>query len=675
MASSSSLSSYEELLRSTSLRRPPTFFNASAWKAHGWRLVKPPVVDWLLKYHWKTFLADFVAALIVASLLVPQALAYSVLGGLPAIYGLRANVVGPILYSVFGTVRHGIVGAVALSMIVTRVAVTACDPAAATAADQTRFEDLTFGVALLSGVIQLVVGLLRGGVVSDLFSRPMMSAFLTAAGAIIVISQVRPLFGLPHVAEDGSSLVQLFKALADLGSISWPTFGLSAATLLLLVASRRLPKWLPSSLIIMALSILISWAASLEAHGIRVVGEIDSGLPSARAPTLSPADVGALLPGALEVAAVGFVGQFALGMQFGTKFRYAVDGNMELVASGLSNIAASLFQGPPITMSFSRTAANADVGGQTPIVNVLVSLMACLTLLVLTPLFRPLPVAVLACVIVLSCRQLIDLGFCAFLWRVSKLELFLVYFPTFFATIGLGIEVGIVVGVACSLLAVVFRNSQQLPEIDATSNVDGVVVVVFRGPLSFVNASSLAAFLVKTTAKMMTAGSTAPLAEHSSSESGGVALIDLGDDAPRASAHQHALCDRALLLDLGGVSSVDATALQTLQIVLPQCFNLTDARADQRKPVLALAALNLTTYDKMQRAGLVKLIGAQRFHVTRRDALAALADEVARSPLEVGDEDSAAPASFLAPPVAASSAAQSPLLGRLRTLFSRSHLR
>lgn len=671
---------YDELLTRVSLRGKPTFLNVAAWKAHGWRLVKPPVVDWLLTYHWRTFLADFVAALIVGSLLVPQALAYSVLAGLPAHYGLRANVVGPILYSVFGTVRHGIVGVVALSMIVTRAAVTACDPAAASAADQTRFEDLTFGVALLSGVIQLAVGLVRGGVVADLFSRPMMSAFLSAAGAIIVISQVRPLFGLPHAAgsEDGSSLVQLYHSLADLGSISWPTFGLSAVTLVLLLASRRLPKWLPSWLIIMALATLISWAAKLDTY-LSVVGDIQSGLPSARIPTLSPADVGALLPGSLEVAAVGFVGQFALGAQFGAKFGYAVDGNMELVASGLSNIVASLFQGPPVTMSFSRTAAAADVGGKTPMVNVLVSLLACLTLLVLTPLFRPLPLAVLASVILVSCRQLVDLQEIVFLWRVSKLELFCVYVPTFLATLGLGIELGIVIGVSCALLAVLYRNSQQLPQIDATSNVDGVVVVGFRGPLSFVNASALVSFLVKTTAKMKmrSSGAMAPLADLSSSESGGVALIDLSDiDAPARAPddHHQALRDRALLLNLEGVSSIDATALQALRIVLPQCFNLTDERADRHKPALALAALNLPTYDKLQRAGLVKLIGAKRIHVTQRDALAALADEVARSPLEVGgDEESAAPSFVAAPPVAAASA-RGPL-ARLQSLFSRPHQR
>jgi SulP family sulfate permease len=338
----------------------------ASWKQHAWRLAKPPVATWLLNYDWRTFLNDFGAALIVASLLVPQALAYSTLAGLPAVFGLHANVVGPMLYSIYGTVSHGIMGVAALTCIVSRLAVVSFEPDSLTASDRSRYEDLIFGVSLLSGVIQLVLGLCRGGVVADLLSRPVLSAFLSAAGTIMVISQVRPLFGLPDSSsgdDSANSLVQLFNALADLGGIHWPTVGLSASTLLLLLASRwkRIPKWVPSWLLIMATSILISWAADFESHGIRVVGAVEGGFPSLRFPALSAKDVWAILPGAFEVACVGFVGQYALGVQFGQMYRYEVDGNLELVASGLSNIVGSLFASQPVTICFSRTAACARI--------------------------------------------------------------------------------------------------------------------------------------------------------------------------------------------------------------------------------------------------------------------------------------------------------------------------
>jgi SulP family sulfate permease len=652
------------------------------------RLAKPPITTWLLKYDWRTFLADFGAALIVASLLVPQALAYSTLAGLPAVFGLHANVVGPMLYSIYGTLSHGIMGVAALTCIVSRLAVVSFEPDSLTATDRSRYEDLIFGVALLSGVIQLVLGLCRGGVVADLLSRPVLSAFLSAAGAIMVISQVRPLFGLPDSSsgdDSANSLVQLFNALADLGSIHWPTVGLSAATLLLLLASRwkRIPKWVPSWLLIMGTSILISWAADFESHGIRVVGAVEGGFPSPRFPALSAKDVWAILPGAFEVACVGFVGQYALGVQFGQIYRYEVDGNLELVASGLSNIVGSLFASQPVTICFSRTAACADSGGRTPMVNFLVCLVTILTLLVLTPLFRPLPLSVLACVILVSIRQLISPSDVKFLWRVSKVEL-LVYMTTFFATVGLGIELGILLGFVSSLIALLFRSAMattvRLGRIPGTwfsvegmvsvEQVDSVMVVGFTGPLFFGNSSALKTFLETATATMMTA---AP----SDRPAGEVALIDFGDDdvpprksALRESAHRHLVADRAVLLDFENVSSIDATALQTLQIVLPRCFNLSDAPSDRRKPLLAVSSLKQRVFDKLARSGIVQQLGAERFHLTRHGALQRLHDALSAPPSQSSTGEAAAADGTLMPSKSASTSLLSLFLGKGRTHIS-----
>jgi SulP family sulfate permease len=428
--------------------------------------------------------------------------------------------------------------------------------------------------------------------------------------------------------------------------------------LLLLLASRwkRIPKWVPSWLLIMGTSILISWAADFESHGIRVVGAVEGGFPSPRFPALSAKDVWAILPGAFEVACVGFVGQYALGVQFGQMHRYEVDGNLELVASGLSNIVGSLFASQPVTMSFSRTAACADVGGKTPMVNFLVCLVTILTLLVLTPLFRPLPLSVLASVILVSIRQLISPSDVKFLWRVSKVEL-LVYLTTFFATVGLGIELGILLGFASSLIALLYRSATatavrlgRIPGTDewfsaedmvSVEQVDSVMVVGFTGPLFFGNSSALKTFLETATATMMTA---AP----SDRPAGEVALIDFGDDdvplrnsALRESAHRHLVAERAVLLDFENVSSIDATALQTLQIVLPRCFNLSDS-PDRRKPLLAVSSLKLRVFDKLARSGIVQQLGSERFHLTRHGALQWLHDALSAPPSQsAADSDDA----------------------------------
>jgi MFS superfamily sulfate permease-like transporter len=307
-------------------------------------------------------------------------------------------------------------------------------------------------------------------------------------------------------------------------------------------------------------------------------------------------------------------------------------------------------------MSFSRTAACADVGGKTPMVNFLVCLVTILTLLVLTPLFRPLPLSVLASVILVSIRQLISPSDVKFLWRVSKVEL-LVYLTTFFATVGLGIELGILLGFASSLIALLYRSATatavrlgRIPGTDewfsaedmvSVEQVDSVMVVGFTGPLFFGNSSALKTFLETATATMMTA---AP----SDRPAGEVALIDFGDDdvplrnsALRESAHRHLVAERAVLLDFENVSSIDATALQTLQIVLPRCFNLSDS-PDRRKPLLAVSSLKLRVFDKLARSGIVQQLGSERFHLTRHGALQWLHDALSAPPSQsAADSDDA----------------------------------
>jgi MFS superfamily sulfate permease-like transporter len=298
---------------------------------------------------------------------------------------------------------------------------------------------------------------------------------------------------------------------------------------------------------------------------------------------------------------------------------------------------------------FAHCRVRADSGGKTPMVNFLVCLVTILTLLVLTPLFRPLPLSVLACMILVSIRQLISPSDVKFLWRVSKVEL-LVYLMTFFATVGLGIELGILLGFASSLIALLYRSATattvcpawfSVEDMVSVEQVDSVMVVRFTGPLFFGNSSALKTFLETATATMMTA---AP----SDRPAGEVALIDFGDDdvplrnsALRESAHRHLVAERAVLLDFENVSSIDATALQTLQIVLPRCFNLSDS-PDRRKPLLAVSSLKLRVFDKLARSGIVQQLGSERFHLTRHGALQWLHDALSAPPSQsAADSDDA----------------------------------
>ena len=424
-----------------------------------------PILDWLPTYKRGDLKGDLSAGLTVGVMLIPQGMAYAMIAGLPPIYGLYASTLPLILYAIFGTSRQLAVGPVAMVSLLTAAGVGAI---AEMGTEQ--YIGLALTLALIVGVLQFLFGAFRLGFLINFLSHPVVSGFTSAAALIIGLSQLKHLLGvdLPrshHIHEI------IISALERAAEINWTTVAIGMAGIALIIGLRRINRSLPGALVAVVMGILAVSLLDLTAMGVKIVGEIPSGLPSLSMPVFDIESIRALLPIGLTIAFVGLMESMAVAKAIQAKHKnYKVRPNQELIALGVANLGAAFFQGYPVTGGFSRTAVNDQAGAKTGMASIISAILIVLTLLFLTPLFHNLPNAILAAVIMVAVFGLIDYKEAVYLWRTNKSDL-VVLLTTFFATLGLGIEAGIIVGVALSIALVVYRTSR--PHIATLGKIPG----------------------------------------------------------------------------------------------------------------------------------------------------------------------------------------------------------
>lgn len=412
-----------------------------------------PILTWLPSYTRSQFARDLGAGLTTAVMLVPQGMAYALLAGLPPVVGLYASMVPLLLYAVFGTSRQLAVGPVAMVSLLVASGVGALAQAGTA-------EYLAHAVllAFLVGLLQVVMGVARLGFLTNFLSHPVLSGFTSAAALIIGISQLGHFLG---IKAPNSHYVHetLLAIVGRLNQAQGYTVAIGATSVALLFALKRIDKRFPSALVVVAVTTTAVWALGLADRGVRIVGEIPSGLPSPALPVLDIAVLRGLLPAAAAIAMVGFMESIAVAKAFARRNRYEVDANQELIGLGMANLGGALFSAYPVTGGFSRTAVNGEAGARTGMASIVTAVAVGLTLVFLTPLFYFLPQAVLAAIIMAAVFGLIDFREVAHLWKVKRSDLVLLAI-TFLATLGLGIEQGILTGVAASLLWFLVRTTR-----------------------------------------------------------------------------------------------------------------------------------------------------------------------------------------------------------------------
>lgn len=427
-----------------------------------------PILDWGRRYNRQTLTSDLVAAMIVTIMLIPQSLAYALLAGLPPEVGLYASVLPLLAYAVFGTSTALAVGPVAVVSLMTATAVGRL--AAEGTAD---YASAAILLATLSGLMLVVMGVLRLGFVANFLSHPVISGFITASGIIIATGQLGGLLG---ISAKGQTLPEIVQSLASsLGDTNFYTLAVGLAALALLFWIRTdLKHWLKrlkvpdgtarvlvrtGPVFVVFLTMAASALFELGAKGVALVGAVPQGLPMLSVPSFDLETVQALLVPALIISIVGFVESISVAQTLAAKRRERIAPNQELIGLGASNLAAAVGGGFPVTGGFARSVVNFDAGAATPAAGAFTAVGIALATLLLTPFLAILPKATLAATIVVAVLTLVDFSILKRAWTYSKADFFAVA-TTIAGTLLLGVEAGISLGVGTSILVFLYRSSR-----------------------------------------------------------------------------------------------------------------------------------------------------------------------------------------------------------------------
>ena len=411
-----------------------------------------PSVEWIKNYDKKWLSGDISAGLTVGVMLIPQGMAYSMLAGLPPIYGLYAVTIPLIIYALLGTSRQLAVGPVAMVSLLIASGVGQLSEAGSE-----EYIALSILLAFLVGSIQLSMGVFRLGFLVNFLSHPVIAGFTSSAAIIIGFSQFKHLLGVKISGEKFSEIfMQLIK---EAGNIHIPTLIIGVASVILLLLVKRVNKKIPGPLVVVLLGIIVVYLGSLTNQGVKIVGDIPGGLPSFHIFSMNWDSIQTLLPTAFTIAFVGFMESIAVAKAIQARHKdYKLDANQELKALGIANIAGSFFKSFPVTGGFSRTAVNDQAGAKTGFASIISASLIIITLLFLTSYFYYLPNAVLAAIIIVAVYGLIDFKEARYLWKTDRTDFFL-FISAAIGTLVLGIEEGIILGVILSLALLIFRVS------------------------------------------------------------------------------------------------------------------------------------------------------------------------------------------------------------------------
>jgi sulfate permease, SulP family len=402
-----------------------------------------------VKGRWRTrwYPGDLVAGISTAFVLIPQALAYAVLAGMPAERGLYVAALAPIAAAICASSPYLATGPVALTSLLTFGALSPIvQPGGA------EYVALAALLAVLVGVIRIGLGLARLGTVSYLLSQPVLVGFTTGAALVIVASQVPAV--LDAGARGGNPFAAAFDALSHPATWNGAAVGVSVATGVVMVVGRRLHRLFPGVLVAMVASIVFS---SVTGYDGRVVGTIDGGFPPFSL-ALPWSDLGRLVIPAFVIALVGFSEPVSIARHYATLERRRWDPNRELVSQGLANLAAGLGGGFPAGGSFSRTALARESGARTRLAGAITG-VCVLAILPFTSVLADLPRAVLGAVVIVAVARLIQIRRILEYRRYTRLQL-AVATTTAILTVVLvpHVELAVVAGIGLAIGAHLFRE-------------------------------------------------------------------------------------------------------------------------------------------------------------------------------------------------------------------------
>ncbi|CAG9180139.1 putative sulfate transporter [Cupriavidus pinatubonensis] len=444
--------------------RPSAGEASDARPAKGW-LRWLPGVQTLRQYEAAWLPRDVAAGLVLTTMLVPVGIAYAEASGVPGIYGLYATIIPLLAYALIGPSRILVLGpdsALAAPILAVVIQLSAGDPARAIA--------VASMMAVVSGTVCILAGLLRLGFVTELLSKPIRYGYMNGIALTVLISQLPKLFGIS--IEDAGPLRELWdliQALGD-GKANWYSAAVGGSALALILLLKRFER-VPGILIAVVLATLaVAWFG-LQDHGVKVLGKMPQGLPVFHLPWLSGVDIAKVVAGGFAVAMVAFADTSVLSRTYAARMKRPVDPNQEMVGLGAANLAAGLFQGFPISSSSSRTPVAEAAGAKTQLTGVIGALAVAALLLFAPNLMRYLPNSALAAVVIASALGLFEFADLRRIFRIQQWEFWL-SMACFAGVVVFGAIPGI--GLAVALAVIEFLWDGWRPHYAVLGRADGV---------------------------------------------------------------------------------------------------------------------------------------------------------------------------------------------------------
>jgi sulfate permease, SulP family len=553
--------------------------------------------QWLREYERPWFRYDLIAGASVAALVVPKALGYAGIVGVPIEYGLYAAAAGALIYALFGSSRQISTGPSSALAAVAGGAVVLLGLTDSAALP------LVSWVTVLAGLLFVLLALLRMGWMSQFLSKAVVKGFLFGAALEVTVGELPKLTGT--TAEGTNTWREFGSWIRSLGDTDLTTLVVGVLSLGVILGLRFWARRIPGALVLVVVGILATRLLGLE---IALVGDVPSGLPSLVLPDIAylTANLSVILPAAVGVVLIGFSQSAGDAREFASKHGYRVDINRESVAQGLANIGSGMVQGIPVATSLSASSLNDQSGAKTQMSSFVTGLFVILTMLFLAPLFSDLPKAVLAAVIIDAVVfGMIDLPAIRRLFRVQRFD-FWIAVAAIVGVLTFGVLAGVVIGIVLSLVWLVYVSTR--PNIVELGNqpgtqvfldlatypegitFPGLLVVRFDGGLFFASADALQDQLREV----------------------------LIDREPRI---------RTVIIDCGSVNFIDSQGAEKLREL--------HEIAAQQGVALHLSNLKADVSEVLATDGLLELYGTGRVHAKTYLAVQAYLDDEA--PAEPSD--------------------------------------
>ncbi|KAI3924592.1 hypothetical protein MKX01_003732 [Papaver californicum] len=452
-----------------------------------------PILDWGRSYNFSKFKGDLIAGLTIASLCIPQDIGYAKLAGLLPEYGLYSSFVPPLIYAFMGSSKDIAIGPVAVVSLLLGTQLQAeIDPEE----NPIEYRNLAFTATFFAGITQFTLGFLRLGFLIDFLSHAAIVGFMGGAAVTIALQQLKGLLGIKKFTKN-SDIISVMKSVTSSAhhGWNWQTILIGVSFLAFLLTAKFIGKkykkffWVPAigPLISVVVATFFVYITRADKDGVQIVNHIRQGI--------NPA----------SVKIIYFTGKYlTTGIRIGAVADYQIDGNKEMVALGTMNIVGSMTSCYVATGSFSRSAVNYMAGCKTAVSNIVMSIVVMLTLLVITPLFKYTPNAILASIIISAVVGLMDIDAVILIWKIDKFD-FCACMGAFFGVVFIGVEMGLLIAISISfaklLLQVtrprtavlgklprttVYRNIEQYPE---ASKVPGVLIVRVDSAIYFSNSN------------------------------------------------------------------------------------------------------------------------------------------------------------------------------------------